>query len=242
MATLMGVIGRFPLALAAGLGVNAIVAYDVASKMTWADAMGLVVLEGLLITVLVLTGLRTAIFHSVPAQLKIAIGVGFGLFLALIGFVDSGFVSRVPDAAGTTVPVGMGVNGAIVTWPGLVFALGLIATIILVARKVRGAILIGIVGTTILAIIVEAIVNAGPKGGPAGSPGGWSLNVPTWPQKAVGVPDLSLLGNFSILGGIETAGLAVALLFVFTLMLSDFFDTMGTMWWRSARRPAPRAS
>ena len=229
MATLMGVIGRFPLALAAGLGVNAIVAYDVASKMTWADAMGLVVLEGLLITVLVLTGLRTAIFHSVPAQLKIAIGVGFGLFLALIGFVDSGFVSRVPDAAGTTVPVGMGVNGAIITWPGLVFALGLIATIILVARKVRGAILIGIVGTTILAIIVEAIVNAGPKGGPAGSPGGWSLNVPTWPQKAVGVPDLSLLGNFSILGGIETAGLAVALLFVFTLMLSDFFDTMGTM-------------
>ncbi len=226
---LMGVYGRFPLALAAGLGVNAIVAYDIASKMTWADAMGLVVIEGLLIAVLVLTGLRTAIFHSVPAQLKYAIGVGIGLFLALIGFVDSGFVTRVPDVAGTTVPVGMGINGVIITWPGMVFALGLIGTIILVARKVRGAILIGIVGTTILAIIVEAIAKAGPKGGPAGHVGGWSLNVPTWPDKAVGLPDLSLLGNFSVLGAWETAGVAISMMFVFTLMLSDFFDTMGTM-------------
>jgi AGZA family xanthine/uracil permease-like MFS transporter len=229
MTILMGIYGRFPLALAAGLGVNAIVAYDIAAKMTWADAMGLVVIEGLLIGILVLTGLRQAIFHSVPTQLKYAIGVGIGLFLALIGFVDSGFVTRVPDAAGTTVPVGMGVNGAIITWPGMVFAIGLIGTIILVARKVRGAILIGIVGTTILAIIVEAVANAGPRGGPAGHPGGWSLNVPTWPDKAVGLPDLKLLGNFSVLGAWETAGVAISLMFVFTLMLSDFFDTMGTM-------------
>jgi AGZA family xanthine/uracil permease-like MFS transporter len=228
MTVFMGVYGRFPLALAAGLGVNVIVAKDIASQMTWADAMGLVVIEGLLIGVLVLTGLRTAIFHSVPAQLKIAIGVGIGLFLALIGFVDSGFVRRVPDVAGTTVPVGMGFDGVIITWSGMVFAIGLLATIVLVVRKVRGAILIGIVGTTLLAIVVEAIAKIGPSG-PGGNPHGWSLNVPTWPKQAVGMPDLSLLGNFSIVGGWEAAGASLTLLFVFVLLLSDFFDTMGTM-------------
>lgn len=224
----MGVYGRFPLALAAGLGVNVIVAKDIASQMTWADAMGLVVLEGILIGILVLTGLRTAIFHSVPAQLKIAIGVGIGLFLALIGFVDSGFVTRVPDVAGTTVPVGMGINGVIITWPGMVFAIGLLVTIVLVARKVKGAILIGIIGTTLLSIAVEAIAEAGASG-PGGNPHGWSLNVPSWPQKAVGVPDLSLLGNFSLFGAWKAVPAGLALVFLFVLMLSDFFDTMGTM-------------
>src|SRR5262245_22461512 len=98
MTILMGVVGRFPLALAAGLGVNAIVAYEIAPRMTWADAMGLVVIEGLVITVLVLTGLRKAVFDSVPAGLKTAIAAGIGLFLVLIGLVDSGIVRRIPDA------------------------------------------------------------------------------------------------------------------------------------------------
>ena len=94
MSILMGVVANFPLALATGLGLNTFVAVAIASKMTWADAMGLVVLEGLIITVLVLTGFRTAVFRAVPSQLKIAISVGIGLFIALIGLVDSGFVRR----------------------------------------------------------------------------------------------------------------------------------------------------
>lgn len=137
MTILMGVVGRFPLALAAGLGVNALVAYEIAPQMTWADAMGLVVIEGVIIAILVLTGLRTAVFHSVPTQLKTAIGVGIGLFLTIIGLVDAGFVRRIPDAAGTTVPVGLGINGKLVTWPALVFVLGLLITLVLVVRKVR---------------------------------------------------------------------------------------------------------
>src|SRR3954471_5863510 len=95
MTILMGVVGRFPLALAAGLGVNALVAYEIAPEMTWADAMGLVVIEGVLIGILVLTGLRTLVFRAVPTQLKTAIGVGIGLFLMIIGLVDAGFVHRV---------------------------------------------------------------------------------------------------------------------------------------------------
>jgi AGZA family xanthine/uracil permease-like MFS transporter len=226
MTLLMGVVGRFPLALAAGLGVNALVAYEIAPQMTWADAMGLVVIEGVVITILVLTGLRTAVFRSVPTQLKTAIGVGIGLFLALIGFVDAGFVR---GTAGSP-PVGLGISGRLASWPALVFVLGLLLTLVLVVRRVKGAILIGILGSTVLAIIVEAVAKAGPSfvnGKP--NPKGWSLNVPKLPSTIVDTPDLSLLGKFNVLDSWSRAGWLVALLFVFTLLLTDFFDTMGTM-------------
>ncbi|WP_329018280.1 NCS2 family permease [Micromonospora rifamycinica] len=230
MTILMGVVGRFPMALAAGLGVNALVAFEIAPEMTWADAMGLVVIEGVLIAILVLTGLRTAVFRAVPTQLKTAIGVGIGLFLTIIGLVDAGFVRRVPDAANSTVPVGLGINGKIVSWPMLVFVVGLLVTLVLVVRRVRGAILIGILASTVLAIVVEAVAKVGPSfvdGKP--NPEGWSLNVPKLPERIVDVPDLSLLGNFNVLGAWERAGWLIPLMFVFTLLITDFFDTMGTM-------------
>ncbi|AEV81439.1 permease [Actinoplanes sp. SE50] len=226
MTILMGVVARFPLALAAGLGVNALVAYEIAPQMTWADAMGLVVIEGLLIGLLVLTGLRTMVFRAVPTQLKTAIGVGIGLFLMIIGLVDSGFVHRVPDVANTTVPVEMGLGGKLLTWPTLVFAIGLIFTLILFVRKVRGAILIGILGSTVLAIVVEALAHVGSV---VQNPHGWSLNVPKMPAQVVSTPDLSLLGHFNVLGSWRHGGWLVALMFVFTLLVADFFDTMGTM-------------
>src|SRR3954471_24821667 len=122
---LMGVVANYPLALATGLGLNAFVAFSIASGMSWQDAMGLVVLEGIVILVLVLTGFRSAVFHAVPAQLKVAISVGIGLFVALVGLVDAGFVRRIPDAANTTVPVQLGSNGFLDGWPVLVFAFGL---------------------------------------------------------------------------------------------------------------------
>ncbi|WP_018351822.1 NCS2 family permease [Longispora albida] len=223
MTILMGVVARFPLALAAGLGVNAMIAYEIAPHMTWADAMGLVVIEGLIITILVLTGLRTAVFKAVPIQLKAAIGAGIGLFLALIGFVDAGFVrsTGVP-----TPPIGMGTGGKLLGWPTLVFVLGLLGLLVLVIRRVRGAFLIGIVGTTALAIAVESVAKIGSS---AGNPKGWQLNVPKLPSTIVDVPDLSLVGKFDLFGSWQRAGWVVALMFVFTLLLTDFFDTMGTM-------------
>jgi AGZA family xanthine/uracil permease-like MFS transporter len=227
LTILMGVVGRFPLALAAGLGVNAMVAYEIAPKMTWADAMGLVVIEGVIIGILVLTNLRTAVFHSVPMQLKTAIGVGIGLFLAIIGFVDAGFVRSTGTA---TPPIGLGFGGKIVTWPGMVFVIGLLVTIVLIARKVKGAILIGILGTTVLAIIVEAVAKVGGVDGGFGNEKGWALNVPKLPSQWVDLtPDLSLLGKFNVLGSWQEAGILVTVMFVFTLLITDFFDTMGTM-------------
>ncbi|MGN9811055.1 NCS2 family permease [Micromonospora sp. BQ11] len=228
MTILMGVVGRFPLALAAGLGVNALVAYEIAPEMTWADAMGLVVIEGVIIAILVLTGLRTAVFRSVPTQMKTAIGVGIGLFLTIIGLVDAGFVRR--TEGNTTVPVGLGIGGKLVSWPMLVFVVGLLLTLVLVVRKVKGAILIGILASTVLAMLVEAAGNIGPSfvdGKP--NPKGWALNVPELPGTVVDVPDLSLLGNFNVLDSWGRAGWVVVLMFVFTLLITDFFDTMGTM-------------
>jgi AGZA family xanthine/uracil permease-like MFS transporter len=223
MTIFMGLYARFPLALAAGLGVNALVAYSIAPQMTWADAMGLVVIEGVIITIVVLTGLRTMIFNSVPTPLKTATGVGIGLFLALIGFVDAGFVRGGTGAP----PLNIGVNGLLRGWPTAIFVVGLLAMLVLVVLRVRGAILIGIIGSTVLAIVVEAIGHLGNQ--TKDHPEGWSLNVPRLPSKIVDVPDLGLLGHFNVLGSWQKAGILVTLMFVFTLLLSDFFDTMGTM-------------
>jgi AGZA family xanthine/uracil permease-like MFS transporter len=224
------VVANYPLALATGLGLNAFVAFSIASGMSWQDAMGLVVLEGLLILVLVLTGFRRAVFHAVPGQLKTAISVGIGLFIALIGLVDAGFVRRIPDAADSTVPVQLGANGSLDGWPVLVFVIGLVGMVTLFVTRVRGAILLSIIATTVLAVVVESLAHVGPSvSGDTVNPNGWSLNVPALPDTVVDVPDFGLLGRFSLVGAFERAGLVTAVLFVFTLMLADFFDTMGTM-------------
>ncbi|TCC58566.1 NCS2 family permease [Kribbella pittospori] len=222
---LMGLVANFPLALATGLGLNAFIAFSVATKMTWADAMGLVVLEGLIILVLVLTGFRKAVFEAVPLQLKVAISVGIGLFIAFIGFVDAGFVRR--PAALTGPPVELGVAGNLRGWPVLVFVVGLILIVTLYARKVKGAILIGILGATVLSIIIEAIAGIGARSDK--NPGGWGLSVPKLPDDWFTKPNLDTIGEFSLFGSFERVGVISALLLIFTLMLADFFDTMGTM-------------
>ena len=229
LTILMGVLGNYPLALATGLGLNTFVAVGIASKMTWADAMGLVVIEGIIITVLVLTGFRGAVFRAVPGQLKIAISVGIGLFIALIGLVDAGFVRRPLSGP---VPVMLGDNGNLVGWPIIVFGFGLLLTIALMVKKVKGAILIGIVVATAAAIVIESAFKIGPLfNGATGAvnPKGWNLNVPAVPSEIVATPDFSLFGQFNLLGSFDRVPLVTAILLIFTLLLSDFFDTVGTV-------------
>ena len=228
LTILMGLVGNFPLAIATGLGLNTFVAYSIASKMTWADAMGLVVLEGLIITVLVLTGFRGAVFRAVPQQLKYAISVGIGLFIALIGLVDSGFVRRTGTGP---VPVQLGDGGNLVGWPIVVFIFGLLLIVTLMVRKTKGALLIGIVGATALAVILEKAFKIGPSfiSPTESNPKGWGLNIPKLPSSVTATPDFSLLGHFNLLGSFSKISFVSAVLLVFTLLLSDFFDTVGTV-------------
>jgi AGZA family xanthine/uracil permease-like MFS transporter len=226
MTVLFGLVTRLPFAFAAGLGINSFLAVSVVGQVTWPEAMGLVVINGLIIVVLAATGLRRMIFDAVPIQLKLAITVGIGLFIAFIGFVDAGFVTA---TGASSPPVGLGVNGSVGTVPTLIFVFTLLLTGILVARKVKGGILIGLVTGTVVAVIVEAIWNIGPKfDGDDVNPGGWGLSVPELPSSLVSVPDLSLVGQVSF-GSFERIGVLAALMLVFTLVFTNFFDAMGTM-------------
>ena len=227
LTILMGTVANFPLALATGLGLNTFVAIGIASKMTWADAMGLVIIEGIIIVILVLTGVRAAVFRAVPAQLKIAIAVGIGLFITLIGLVDSGFVRRTGSGP---VPVQLGDNGNLVGWPIVVFAFGLFLMVALVVRKVKGALLIGIITTTVLAVIVEKAFKIGPNfDGKNVNPKGWGLNVPSIPTKIFAKPDFSLFGHIDLTGAFNRVTFVTAILLIFSLLLSDFFDNVGTV-------------
>jgi AGZA family xanthine/uracil permease-like MFS transporter len=219
MTILMGLIGNAPLALAAGLGVNGVVAFQMAPTMTWAQAFGLVVLEGVCIVLMAVSGIRERIMNAIPLPLKTAITVGIGLYIALVGLVSAGFVTRVPDAAGSTVPVRLGASGHLSGWPIVVFCLGLLLMIVLVARKVPGALLISIAAMTVLAVILHSGFHVS----------GWGRTDPALPDHLLSAPDLGLFGHISLFGGFASAGPIAATVFLFTLVLSGFFDAMGTI-------------
>ncbi|MCH0538653.1 NCS2 family permease [Streptomyces sp. MUM 203J] len=216
---LMGVIGNVPIALAAGLGVNTVVALQLAPNMSWPDAMGMVVIAGFIVMLLVATGLRERVMNAVPTGLRKGIAIGIGLFIMLIGLVDSGFVSRIPDAAQTTVPLQLGLDGHLTGWPVLIFAVGTLLTLALLIRKVPGAILISMIVMTAAAMIVNAVATV-----PS-----WGLTTPEWPGSPLATPDFGLIGQVSLFGGFEKVGLLTGSLFVFTVLLSCFFDAMGTI-------------
>lgn len=234
MTILMGVWGRYPIGIAAGLGLNAVLAYTLAPQMTWAQAMGLVVWEGLLITLLVLTGIRTAVFRAVPPAMRTAISVGIGMFVTFVGLMDAGVVRKPAGAP----PVELGINGSLIGWPIAVCIAGFLILVLLYTRKVRGAMLISILAASVLGLIVEAIFHVGPTFLADGTKKatGWALNVPKLPSASDFVsPDLGTVGRVDMLGAFSPNGhfdLKVflgLLLLIFSLLLADFFDTVGTV-------------
>jgi adenine/guanine/hypoxanthine permease len=211
----MGLYSRYPLAMAPGMGLNAFVAFDlVASRgLTWPQAMTVVFLEGLIILVLVVTRFRETLMNAVPITLKRAISVGIGFFIAFIGFVTSGFVVK----AQGPLPVAL---GSLQGLPIVVFFIGLFLTLGLLARRVRGALLLGILVTTVIAIVLNGLF-AGGKG--FTTPGAAQL-----PQAIVQLPDFSTFGRLDF-GLFARLGVLAAALAIFSMMLSDFFDSMGTI-------------
>ena len=223
MTILFGVVARLPFAFAAGLGINSFLATSVVGSVSWAEAMGLVVINGLIIVLLSSTGLRRMIFDAVPMQLKLSITAGIGLFILFIGLVNAGFIG---STGLPSPPTGLGVDGggSITTVPTVLFVATLLVTGILIARRVRGAILLGLIGGTVVAAVIEAVWHLGPA---AERPGGWGLSVPALDGSPFALPDLSLIGEFSF-AGFSRIGVLAATVFVFTLVFANFFDAMGT--------------
>lgn len=203
MTIAMGVIGNYPFALAAGLGINAIVAFSLTGRgLSPAGAMGVIVLEGLLVTLAVVVGLREAIMNAVPISLKRAIGVGIGLFILFIGFANGGLVTA---GSGTLVTISFPTEPS--QW---VFLAGLLITIVLYVMKIRAALVISILLTTLLALLV----------GVAQIPDASDL---------IATPKFDTLGQFDLGEVFSALPLVTALLIIFAIMLTDFFDTMGTV-------------
>ena len=209
LTILMGVVGNVPIALAAGLGINGIVAFFLAQPVESgglglgaAGAMGVIVLEGIAVLILVLVGLREAVMRAVPLSLKRAIGVGIGLFILFIGFVDGGLIAKPPGDG--PVPVEFVFPNTPAAWMTL---LGLLITVILFVRKVPAALLLSIVITSVLAFIFG--ITSTPAGG------------------LVVTPNFSTIGAFDV-AKVFDLGILTAILVIFTIMLADFFDTMGT--------------
>jgi adenine/guanine/hypoxanthine permease len=198
----MGLATNLPFALAPGLGINAVVAFDIVlgRGLPWQTGMAVVVIEGLVAVVLVLAGLRTAIMEAVPLTLKLSIGVGIGLFIALVGFREGGIVVNNPAT-------GIGL-GELTSGPALIALAGVLVASVLVARGVRGAVILGVFAATALGLI---------------------FGVLDFPDKIVDAPNSS---DFSIIGdslGNLGDALTVALIpVIFALFMTDFFDTVGT--------------
>ncbi len=223
MTILFGVVARLPFAFAAGLGLNSFVATTLVGSLTWAEAMGLVVINGLIIVALAATGLRRLIFDAVPIQLKLAVAAGIGLFILFIGLVDAGFIAAT-GMPSPPVGLGAGGRGSIDSVPTVVFVFTLLLTGILVVRKVRGGILIGLVAGTVVAVVIEAIWHLGSA---QEHPGGWSLSVPTLSGSPFALPDLSLVGAVS-LDSFGRIGILAGTMLLFTLVFANFFDAMGS--------------
>lgn len=212
----MGLWANYPFAIASGLGLNAFVAFTlvVDQQLTFPEAMGVIVVEGLVITLLVLTGFREAVMNAIPMDMKRAIAIGIGLFLTIIGLVNAGVVVR---GEGTILAL----TDNFTTLRMLTFGIGLALCAIFVVRKVRGGLLLAILVTTAIGAIINGVWGDN-RIWEAVGPG-----IAQVPDEIVGSPDFSVIGDVS-LGFFGTLGVVAALLAVFTVMLSDFFDTMGT--------------
>ncbi len=212
MTIVMGLATNRAYAIAPGMGLNAIVAFQLMGAMglTAAQAMGVIVAEGVVITVLVLLGIRKYVMTAIPVELKRAISVGIGLFILFIGLVKGGLV--VADPA-TLVRMG-DLRGV----PVLVTVVALFLTVALLALNVRGALLWGIIGGTIFSIIAKSVTGTSQ----------FAPGVAEVPTKWVAAPDFSRIGHFSF-GFFSDLGVLTAVLVILAIMMADFFDTMGTL-------------
>ncbi len=219
MSIVMGLTTNYAYAIAPGMGLNAFIAYGLVAsgKASWPEAMGLVVLEGAAMVLLAVTGLREMIFKAIPLELKKAIAIGIGLFIAFIGLYNSGIIQSLPASAGQPVTL-----GNFTTWPIFVTFFGIVFTFVLRAIRFKGDLIVGIIGTTVVATIINALVS---------HHSAFGTTTATWPgwHHLYAGPNFHLLGQISMHSFSSTQlGVIASLVWVFSLFLSDFFDFSGT--------------
>lgn len=212
----MGLVAKYPFAQAPGMGLNAFFAFTVVGGLgvPWQTALGAVFVSGVLFVLLSVLGARQAIVRAIPGALKFSITAGIGAFLAFIGLRNAGIV-----VANEATLVGL---GRLTAAPSVVALVGLVVTAALLARRVRGAILWGILVATLLAIVLRLPVYPGANGALAPFSGFTGrflgvFDVPVWPA--------SLIGQMDIAGALGLGLLSV----VFTFFFVDFFDATGTL-------------
>jgi AGZA family xanthine/uracil permease-like MFS transporter len=210
---LMGIIARYPFALAPGMGLNAYFAYTVVlgQKIPWQTALGAVAISGSLFVVLSLIGVRQAIVRAIPRHLKFSVTAGIGMFLAFLGLKNANII--------VTNPATFVSLGSLTAAPALIAIFGLILTAVLLVRRTPGAILFGIVGSTLLAIVTHAAVYFGPKGAMVPFAG--------FTNGIVALP-IAPTGLFGALDLHAALGLGVVSV-VFTFFFVDFFDATGAL-------------
>lgn len=210
---LMGLVARYPFAQAPGMGLNAYFAYTVVLglKIPWQTALGAVFISGAIFVVLSVLGVRQAIVRAIPSHLKFAVTAGIGMFLAFIGLKNAGIIVANPA---TFVSL-----GSLLAAPSLIAIFGLLITSILLVRRVTGAILYGVIASTLLGLVTHAKLYPGAHGEMLAFAGfrDGMVALPLWPQGLVGALDLH-----------AALGLGV-LAVVFTFFFVDFFDATGTL-------------
>ena len=197
---IMGLYANLPFALSSGMGLNAFFTYTVVMTMgkSWEFALAAVFIEGIVFIILSIFNVREAIFNAIPRSLKTAVSVGIGLFIALIGLLNSTVIVK--------NDVGLGL-GNLVSKESFIFFIGLLIMAVLTARKTKGALLIGIVISTIIAIFTG--VSKLPEGG--------IIQLPP------SISPIALKLDFSSMLSFEMFSVVFAFLFV------DLFDTVGTL-------------
>ncbi len=214
MTIIMGLVTNRAFAIAPGLGLNAVIAFTLVATegLGFPEAMGIVVMEGALVTLLVILGMREKVMRAIPLELKKAIAIGIGLFIAFIGLDNAGLIVSQEGSP----PVAL---ADLTTWPSLVAIFGLVLAIVLRAIRFRGDLLVAIVVTTIFATIVNKATDY------AAYP---DSSFARWPSDLAESPNFGLVGEFSF-DSFASVGIVTTLAFVFALFLADFFDTMGTL-------------
>ena len=206
---IMGLVANYPVALASGMGVNALFAYTICGQMgfSWAAALSAVFISGIIFILISVTGVRKAIINAIPVQLKLAIGAGIGFFIAFVGLKNAGIIVASPA---TFVTIGN------LTDPTVLLAIiGLLITIALVIKNVPAAVFVGMVITAVIGIILGFMGMAG---------------MPTLPEHFISF-DFELQAAGACFSGISElfANPFQAFVVIFSFLFVDFFDTAGTL-------------